>query len=70
MQLADELSIQLIAFNFNDQTFAFKRLAQGLSRSPTELSSSVSNYLQSCVANDQCFVYFDDLGSGAINGYS
>ena len=31
MQLADELSIQLLAFIFGGRTFAFKRLAQGLS---------------------------------------
>ena len=70
MQMADELSIQLLAFNFGGRTFAFKRLAHGLSRSPTAFSSCVSKHLQSCGANDQCFVYFDDLGSGAINGDS
>ena len=70
MQMAGELSIQLLAFNFGGRTFAFKRLAQGLSRSPTAFSSCVSKHLQSCVANDQCFVYFDDLGSGAIDGDS
>ena len=70
MQMADELSIQLLAFNFGGRTLAFKRLAQELSRSPTAFSSWVSKHLQSCVANDQCFVYFDDLGSGAINGDS
>ena len=70
MQMADELSIQLLAFNFGGRTFAFKRLAQGLSRSPTAFSSCVSKHLESCVANDQCFVYFDDLGSGAIDGES
>ena len=55
-------------FNFGGRTFAFKRLAQGLSRSPTAFSSCVSNHLQSCIANDICFVYFDDLGSGAEDG--
>ena len=37
MQMADELSIQFLAFNFGGRTFAFKRLAQGLSRSPSVL---------------------------------
>ena len=68
MQMANELSVQLLAFNFGGRTFAFKRLAQGLSRSPTVFSSCVSNYLQSCIASDICFVYFDDLGSGAEDG--
>ena len=68
MQMADELSVQLLAFNFGCRTFAFKRLAQGLSRSPTAFSSCVSKHLQSCIATDKCFVYFDDLGSGAEDG--
>ena len=68
MQMADELSVQLLAFNFGGRTFAFKRLAQGLSRSPTAFSSCVSKHLQSCIAADKCFVYFDDLGSGAEDG--
>ena len=68
MQMADELSIQLLAFNFGGRTFAFKRLAQGLSRSPTAFSACVNEHLHACVASDRCFVYFDDLGSGAIDG--
>ena len=65
MQLADNLSVQLMEFNFGGRTFAFKRLAKELSRSPT---ACVRELLQSCVARDKCFVYFDDLGSGAIDG--
>ena len=68
MQMADELSVQLLAFNFGGRTFAFKRLAQGLSRSPTAFNSCVSKHSQSCIAADKCFVYFDDLGSGAEDG--
>ena len=68
MQMADELSIQLLAFNFGGRTFAFKRLAQGLSRSPRAFSACVNKQLHACVASDRCFVYFDDLGSGAIDG--
>ena len=68
MQMADEKSVQLLAFNFGGRTFAFKRLAQGLNRSPTAFSSCVSKHLEACVANDQCFVYFDDLGSGTYDG--
>ena len=68
MQMADELSIQLLAFNFGERTFDFKRLAQGLNRSPTAFSACVNKHLHACVENDRCFVYFDDLGSGAIDG--
>ena len=49
MQMADNLSVQLMAFNFVGRTFAFRRLAQRLSRSPTAFSSCVSKHLQSCV---------------------
>ena len=66
--MADGISRQLSEFNFAGGTFAFKRLAQGLNRSPTAFSSCVSKHLQSCVASDNCFVYFDDLGSGATDG--
>ena len=60
MQMADEKSVQLLAFNFGGRTFAFKRLAQGLNRSPTAFSSCVSKHLEAFAANDQCFVYFDE----------
>ena len=33
LQMADEQSIQLLAFNFGSRTFAYLRLAQGLNRS-------------------------------------
>ena len=68
MQMANNLSLQLLAFNFEDRTFAFKRLAQELGRSPTAFNSCVSKHLQSSVASDKCFVYFVDLGSGAKDG--
>ena len=70
MQMADERSVQLLAFNFGRRTFAFKRLAQGLSRSPTDFSAYVSKHLHPCVAGDKCFVYFDNLGNGAVYGYA
>ena len=50
------------------RTFAFKRLAQVLNRSPTAVSSSVSKHLQSCVASDKCFVCFKGLESGSKDG--
>ena len=62
--MADELSVKFFAFNFGGRTFAYKRLAQGLSRSIV-FSSCVSEHLQSCFASDKCFVIFEDLGSGA-----
>ena len=65
-QMADSLSVQLLAFTFGGRTF--KRLKQRLSRSLTAFSSCVNKHLPSCVASDKCFVYFDDQGSGARDG--
>ena len=56
--------------NFGERAFASKRLAQGLSRSPTAFSAYSDKHFYACVASDRCFVYFDDLGSGAIDGYA
>ena len=68
MQMTDEKSVQLLAFIFGGRTFAFKRLAQGLKRSPTAFNSCVIKRVKTFVANDQCFVFSDDLGSGASDG--
>ena len=35
VKMADERSVQLLAFNFESRTFAYQRLAQGLNRSAT-----------------------------------
>ena len=45
MQMADEKRVQLLAFNFGGRTFAFKRLAQGLNRSPTSFTYCVNKHL-------------------------
>ena len=65
LKMADFLSVQMLAFNFASRTFAFQRLAQGLSRSVSAFSSFMRKHLDSCIANDQCFQYVDDLGTGA-----
>ena len=70
IQSADDLSTQLLAFNFSGRTFAFKPQAHGLSCSPTAFSSRVSKHSESVVANDECFVYFNERGSRAIDGNS
>ena len=56
MQMAEKLSLQLLAFNFGGRTLAFKRIAQGLNRSTTAFTSCLSKHLQFCVASDKCFV--------------
>ena len=67
VKMADPLSVQLLAFNFASRTFAYTRLAQGLSRSVSAFSSFMRKYLDPCIANDQFCQYVDDLGTAAHN---
>ena len=64
VQMADDLSIQLLAFNFASRTYAYKCLAQGLSKSVTGFSSFIRHYLDQCLAANICTQYMDDIGSG------
>ena len=57
----------MFAFNFASRTFAYKRLAQGLSRSVSAFSSSMREYLGPVVKADQCAQYVDDIGIAANN---
>ena len=68
LQMADALSVQLLSFNFLLRTFAYLRLAQGLSRSVSVFSPFMLKYLYACFKADQCFQYVDDLGT-AVNTF-
>ena len=57
----------MLAFNFASRTFAYKRLAQGLSRSVSAFSSFRCEYLDPVVKVDQCAQYVDDIGIAANN---
>ena len=57
----------MLAFNFVSRTFAYKRLAQGLSRSVSAFSSFMREYLDPVVKADQCAQYVDDIGITANN---
>ena len=65
--MADPLSVHLLAFNFASGTFAFKSLAQGLSKSKTCFSSFIRSYLDHCTTSDLCTQFMDDIGAGATN---
>ena len=65
LQMADPLSVQLLSFNFLSKTFAYLRLAQGLSRSVSAFSSFIRKYLYPCIVADECFQYVNDLGTAA-----
>ena len=65
LQMADYQSIQMLAFNFASKTFAYRRLAQGLSRSLSAFSSFLREYLDRAIKADQCVQYVDDIGIAA-----
>ena len=63
--MADQRSIEMLAFNFASRTFAYRRLAQGLSRSLSAFSSFMREYLDKVIKADQCAQYVDDIGIAA-----
>ena len=66
LQMADQRSVEMLAFNFASRTFAYKRLAQGLSRSVSAFSSFMREYLDPVVKVDQC-AHYVDIGNAANN---
>ena len=44
LQMADQRSVEMLAFNFASRTFAYRRLAQSLSRSVSAFSSFMREY--------------------------
>ena len=67
LQMADKRSVEMLAFNFASKTFAYRRLAQGLSRSVSAFSSFTREYLDPVVKADQFAQYVDDIGIAANN---
>ena len=67
LQMADEQSVQLLAFNFGSRTFAYLRLAQRPNRSLSAFNSTVREYLDPLVKADRCAQYVDDIGIAANN---
>ena len=63
--MADQRSIEMLAFNFTGRTFAYCRLAQGLSRALSAFSSFMREYLDKVIKADQCAQYIDDIGIAA-----
>ena len=64
VQLAVPSSVQLLSFNFANRTFAFKPLAQGLSKSVTGFSSFIRSFFDTCITSDLCIQFMDDIGAG------
>ena len=65
LQMADQRSLEFLAFNFASRTFAYRRLAQGLSRALSAFSSFMREYLDTVIKADQCAQYVDDIGIAA-----
>ena len=65
LQMADQRSVELLALNCASRTFAYRRLAQGLSRALSAFSSFMREYLDSVIKADQCAQYVDDIGIAA-----
>ena len=64
-QMADKRSVETLDFNFASRTFAYRRLAQGLSRHVSAFSSFMREYLDPVVTADQCAEHVDDTGTAA-----
>ena len=62
LQMADQRSAQMLAFNFASRISVYKRLAQGLSRTVSAISSFMREYLDPVVKADQCAQYVDNIG--------
>ena len=65
LQMADQRSVELLAFNFASRTFAYRSLAQGLSRALSAFSSFMREYLDSVIKAEKCAQYADDIGIAA-----
>ena len=52
LPMADRRSIEMLAFNFASRTFAYRRLAQSLSRSLSAFSSFMREYLDKVIKAD------------------
>ena len=63
--MADQRSIEMLAFNFASMSFAYRRLAQGLSRVLSAFSSFMREYLDRVIKAEQCAQYVDDIGIAA-----
>ena len=59
LQMADQRSVEMLAFNFANRIFAYKRIAEGL--------YFLHVYLDPVVKADHCAQYVDDIGIAANN---
>ena len=65
LQMTDQRSVELLAFNFASRTFAYRRLAQGLGRASSAFSSFMRDYLDTVIKADKCSQNMDNIGIAA-----
>ena len=65
LRMADQRSIYFLAFNLSSRTFAYRRLAQDLTRVLSAFLSLMSEYLDRKIKADQCAQYGDNIGIAA-----
>ena len=65
--MADQQSIELLPFNFANRTFAYRRLAEGLSRPLCAFSSFIRKYLDPVIKADHCAQYVDNISIAATS---
>ena len=63
--MADQRSIEKLAFNLASRTFAYRQLAEGLSRALSAFSSFMREYLEKVIKADQCAQDVNDIGIAA-----
>ena len=61
--MADDLSVQLLAFNFASRTFAYNSLDKGLNKSVTGFISIVKLYLDPCLATNVSTQVMEDIAA-------
>ena len=64
VQMAIDLSVQILAFNFASRTIAYNCLAQSLNSSVTGYSSFFNHYFDPCLAANVCTQFMDDFAAG------
>ena len=67
LQMADQRSIEMLAFNFASRTLVYHRLAQGLSRALSAFARFMREYLDNVIKANQCAQYVDNIGISANN---
>ena len=65
LQMADQRSVEMLAFNLACRTFAYRELGQNFNRSLSAFSSCMRECLDPVIKADQCAQYVNDIGIAA-----